>query len=100
MKYMDFRINEPHGYTTSSCASRRATDSQSAIELASGRGDVDWRQVIKAVHAATTFRRALGSIDLFGGEPANGTACQLVISGTSTKRALAISTASDVRREA
>ena len=54
--------------------------------------------MVKTVHAATAFRRALGFVDLFGGEPAIGTACQPVISGTSTEGALAISTGSDVRR--
>jgi hypothetical protein len=50
------------------------------------------------VHAATAFRRALDFVDLFDGEPPIGTACQPVISGTSTEGAFGISTGSDVRR--
>jgi len=53
---------------------------------------------IRSVHAATVFRRALGLVDLFGGEPAIGTACQPVISGISTEGPFEISTGSDVRR--
>jgi hypothetical protein len=48
--------------------------------------------MIKTVHMAATFCRALGFVGLFGGELAIGTACQPMVSDTSTKGALAIST--------
>ena len=65
------------------------------LEPASGRCDIDWCQVIKTVHAAATFCRALGFVGLFDEEPAIGTARQPVVSDTSTEGALAISTGSD-----
>jgi hypothetical protein len=65
------------------------------LEPASGQCDVDWCQVIKTVHMAATFYRALGFVGLFGGEPAIGTACQSMVSDTSTKGALTILTGSN-----
>jgi hypothetical protein len=51
--------------------------------------------MIKIVHIAAIFCRALGFVGLFGGEPAIGIACQPMVSDTSTEEALAISTRSD-----
>jgi hypothetical protein len=52
--------------------------------------------MIKTVHAAATFCRALGFVGLFGREPAVGTACQPIVSDASTKGALAISTRGNI----